>query len=334
MHAERTRRTIWLLKLVLPGRHGRLATGLLLLALLLPLFHFGAGEDADHEMPALFFSLIIAYIVPVFSFITAKSQEALADLRPILLLDEAGYEQARARLVTASARRMLQCAALGALMGCAHLGLIRGSLSAALRASIADVSGALIFGGTLMVWVVMTTVIFMLIGQSIQFGRLGARHVRVSLLEMRSLLPFARVSIITSLAVIGSLALFPLIGLEGGQNLMEALPGAVAILGPLVVMFIIPVWPVHRRLAARKDAEIAALNARIARHLDADGALGADRLPAVLPLLQYRREIAQSATWPFDLGNLTTFAFYLVIIPLTWAGAALIEQLVDTLVQG
>jgi hypothetical protein len=330
------RHKIWLLRLILPVRYGRLLTGLLLLALLLPLFHFGAGEDADHDMPALFFSLIIAYIIPVFSFITAQSQQALRDLKPILDLDEAGFEQAHARLDSASVRMMLQCVAFGALMGCAHYTLIRGSVAEALRTSVANLSGALIFAGTLMVWIVMTTVIFMLIEQSIQFGRLGGRHTRLSLLETRALRPFARVSIITSLAVIGSLALFPLIGLEGGQNLMESLPGAVAILGPLVVMFIIPVWPVHRRLAALKAEHLSDLNARIETHLDASGALDpdVDNLNKVLPLLHYRREIAQASTWPFDLGNLTTFAFYLIIPPLTWLGAALIENLVDALIQG
>ena len=57
-------------------------------------------------------------------------------------------------------------------------------------------------------------------------------------------------------------------------------------------------------------------------------------LNTVLPLLHYRREIAQASTWPFDLGNLTTFAFYLIIPPLTWVGAALIENLVNVLIQG
>ena len=45
----------------------------------------------------------------------------------------------------------------------------------------------------------------------------------------------------------------------------------------------------------------------------------------------YRREIAQASTWPFDSSNLTRLLFYLIIPPLTWAGAALIENLVDWL---
>ena len=35
--------------------------------------------------------------------------------------------------------------------------------------------------------------------------------------------------------------------------------------------------------------------------------------------------------WPFDVGVMTRLAFYLVIPPLTWVGAALIENAVDAL---
>ena len=36
------------------------------------------------------------------------------------------------------------------------------------------------------------------------------------------------------------------------------------------------------------------------------------------------------STWPFDTGALTRLSLYLIIPPLTWAGAALIERLVDS----
>jgi len=192
-------------------------------------------------------------------------------------------------------------------------------------------AGFLTAGGTLMVWVVMTTVITMLLQQAIVFGRLGGDYARVSLLNTRTLLPFARVSIISSLAVIGALALFPLINLEGGLELMESVPGAVSILGPLIIMFIIPVWPLHRRLVRLRQQELSGLQDRIDAVLaGADGVnLASAGIDKLLPLLNYRREIAQLSTWPFDVGNITTLLFYLIIPPLTWVGAALIENLVN-----
>ena len=212
-----------------------------------------------------------------------------------------------------------------------HLAFISGSLSAAVVKAVSSLSDLLTVVGTLMVWVVMTTVIAMLIQQAVIFGRLGGTYARVSLLGARQLLPFARVSIISSLAIIGALALFPLINLEGGLDLAESVPGAVAILGPLIVMFIIPVWPLHRRLVALKRQELARLLDKI-QAVPGDGGVNLDAdLDQLLPLLSYRREVSQLSTWPFDLGNITTLAFYLVIPPLTWVGAALIENLVNFL---
>jgi hypothetical protein len=204
-------------------------------------------------------------------------------------------------------------------------------VSAATDEMLSSFPGALTAGGTLMVWVVMTTVIVMLLQQAMVFGRLGGDHVRVTLLSTRKLLPFARVAISSSLAVIGALALFPLINLEGGLDLAESVPGAVAILGPLVIIFVIPVWPLHQRLVRLKQQELAALHERIEAVLEAPGGvkIAAGDIDTLLPLLTYRREISQQSTWPFDVGNITTLLFYLVIPPLTWVGAALIENLVN-----
>jgi hypothetical protein len=49
------------------------------------------------------------------------------------------------------------------------------------------------------------------------------------------------------------------------------------------------------------------------------------------PSYRHPQEISQVSTWPFDLGNIARLALYLIIPPLTWAGAALIENVVDSL---
>ena len=303
----------------------------MLLAVLLTLFHAGAAGAGEHGAPTLFFSLIIAYIVPVFGFITAKAQEALEALRPILDMTDVQYQHSRRRLDSASLRLTLGSLVWGTLAGFAHLSFIRGSLSATIDSMLSGFPGALTTGGTLMVWVVMTTVILMLLQQAIVFGRLGGDYARVSLLNTRNLLPFARVSIISSLAVLGALALFPLINVESGLDLKESVPGAVIILGPLVIMFIIPVWPLHQRLVQLKQQELFGLQERIEAALAGSSGVNLEsaQIDTLLPLLNYRREITQISTWPFDVGNITMLLFYLIIPPLTWVGAALVENLVN-----
>ena len=185
-----------------------------------------------------------------------------------------------------------------------------------------------------MVWLVMTSVISMLVQQTILFAQLGANNVRISLLSPRKLLPFARVSISSSLAVIGALALFPLMSIESGFNLAESLPGAIATMIPLMVMFIIPVWPVHSRLARMKEKELADLDKRIDDYTGTESTVASDPnlLEKIAPLITYRREISLVSTWPFDAGGVSRLSFYLIIPPLTWAGAALIENLVDSVI--
>ena len=57
----------------------------------------------------------------------------------------------------------------------------------------------------------------------------------------------------------------------------------------------------------------------------------AENLSAVTRLLIYRREIQQAPEWPFDMPALTRLGLYLILPPLTWVAAALIENLVDKL---
>jgi hypothetical protein len=45
--------------------------------------------------------------------------------------------------------------------------------------------------------------------------------------------------------------------------------------------------------------------------------------------LSLRREIREVSEWPFDFSVLTRLLLYLIIPPLTWIGAALIEVLID-----
>jgi len=139
------------------------------------------------------------------------------------------------------------------------------------------------------------------------------------------------VSISSSLAIIGALALFPLLSIEGRFEPVESIPGAVATFVPLVALFIIPVWPLHHRMAAMKQQQLDLSSERIDACLqDRDaGQLDDATLEKLAPLLTYKREIAGVSTWPFDIGNMTRLSLYLIIPPLTWVAAALIEHLVD-----
>jgi hypothetical protein len=97
---------------------------------------------------------------------------------------------------------------------------------------------------------------------------------------------------------------------------------------PMFVLAVLPVWPLHVRLRAAKRELLADVNARLSLAPAPPGAIG--DVVALAPLLSWRREVAALPDWPFDIGIVGRLAFYLVIPPLTWIGAALIQHVVET----
>lgn len=322
---------VWLLHLVLPGRYGGVFTAALVLLILVPFFRLGLTAEGTDDPPVMFFSLIPAYIIPLFKFITDRARESLDDLRPILAIDNDQFHAYRDSLDSQSLATSVTWMVAAIFFGLSHMALLRGGYSNALSATLGSTGGLLSTIGAVLIWIVMTTAIVKLVEQAIVFSRLGARHAHISLLNFESLLPFGRVSMSASLVVFGALMLFPLINVGEDSDLAESVPGAIAASIPLVVMFVIPVWPLHKRLRQLRASELASLNSKIAEKTGG-GQLADDSqatLEELSPLLVYRREVARTPTWPFDLGNIARLAFYFVIIPLTWVGAALIENVVD-----
>lgn len=325
-----SRYQIWILKLVPGFSYGGWLTAVLIFSLLYPLFSLGNDSAGAEDTPALFFSLIIAYIIPVFSFITARAEEALLELTPLLPADSEAPSSPQDRLRTVSLRTLLLLSLGGTLMGLGHLIFIRGSISQMLQELQGGPADLLSTLGAVLVWVVMFTVIYMLVQQAVLFAKLGAK-VQISLLNTQANVAFGRVAIFSSLAIIGALAMFPLMNLDGQFEVAEGVPGAIATIVPLIMIFFIPVWPVHKRLSALKKEALEALTVRLESRLgdDDDRQPQQEKMADLTALLAYRREVSQVSTWPFDLSSMTRLSLYLVIVPLTWAGAALIERLVD-----
>ncbi|MFB0932666.1 MAG: hypothetical protein QMB60_00780, partial [Pseudomonadales bacterium] len=100
---------------------------------------------------------------------------------------------------------------------------------------------------------------------------------------------------------------------------------------PMLMLFIIPMWPVHKRLMAMKRAELDLVAMNIEAESDKGTSPAGDfvLLQRIIPLLSYQRELNQMSTWPIDMGSMSRLSLYLIIPPLTWVGAALIENLVD-----
>ena len=326
-----TVRPMWVLRLVPGVRFGRLLAAAGILLLLLGAYAT-AGMFTGHSprsappTVAVFFAVILAYIVPTFHYIVARCTDAFTELTPHVDASVHEIETWRRAITQRDLGSQLAIVAIGIAAGLAH----NYALSQPAATAGDSLTGRLyvaVVGGTMLVWIVMTAVISGLFRIAGIFARL-AKRVRIDLLQPRSMTPFARVAVILTLVMIGAQAAFPLLWLDESTSAVASIPGLIATGVTMLFLFAMPLLPIHRQIAAAKTAEITRLDALVA--VAPRGVQdGTGSLAQLAPLLAYRREIEAAREWPFDTGVSGRLAFYLVIPPITWVGAALIQHFVE-----
>ena len=315
---------IWLLRIVPPSGWGRIATSIAILALMLGWFWVaGAFEpDAVDASPsaALFFATILAYIIPVFKFITEQTERAFDQLAPHLDAEPATLRAWRAGIREKPARWHLVTLVLGLAAWAAHTLLLHGTSPRMVQSSMTDPTRFAFVFAPLLVWVSMITAIGGLIDNALLFRRLVTR-TRIDLLAPSPLTAFGRVAAISTLAMIGAQAAFPLLWVDTDAAVVTSVPGLIATGAAMVALFVLPILPAHRAIVAAKRMELERINTRIAAVRN--------EVERLEPHLVYRREIARVNDWPFDSNIVTRLAFYLFIPPLTWLGAAVLDVFVE-----
>lgn len=314
------------------GMRGRIASGTILLLALLGMFAalgvFDVNDSRIAPEVAVFFSVLTAYIVPVFGYITELTRDAIGDLTPTLRAPD-DAERLTEAIETRRLTSQIAAALLGFGAGCAHLTLLSGSLSAAVLSAFQSRASAALVLGTLTVWIVVTSVVIYLVGNARLMLRLG-RRVDIDLLQPRAYTPFARVAVSSTLALIGAQAAFPIMWINPDVSAVATIPGLIATTAAMLALFALPLIGIHRPIAAAKRSTIAALDRKIKD--TANAADDASRLALLGPLLTYRREIQSVPEWPFDTSVAGRLALYLFIPPLTWVGGALIEMMLERMV--
>ncbi len=326
------RNQIWLLRLIPAGRWGRWLAAGLIFGSMFSLYAFTGGvfgaSDQGPALPgvALFFCVILAYIVPIFHLITERTQQAFQLIEPILRSDETRNGTWSQRISVKPQKWNTSVLLLGLAAGAIHNWLLWPPVD--LPTLLTYPAGLLSIFSTMLVWVVMMTVVAGLLDNALLFNRLG-KQVEVNLLNAKSLTPFATVAVSSTLALVGAQAAFPLLMYESEANQLAFIPGMIMTGIPMVWMFFLPIWPVHRRLLGAKRDEIGRVTSEIGTlgQLEANQSRNYEQLN---PLLIFRREIGQVSEWPFDITVMGRLMLYLIIPPLTWIGAAFIEILIDS----
>jgi hypothetical protein len=290
------------------------------------------GPTQGASGAAAFFAVILAYIVPVFHYITERTRYAFDELVPHLDADAGQVDAWRHGIDHRSVRWIVANLAIGTMAWIAHTILLY-SRPAAMSSLHGEAWFALLTGPAL-VWIVMTCTVHALIDNARLFRHL-ARYVRIDLMNPSPLTAFARVAVISTLAIVGAQAAFPIMLIDTDNAAVAALPGLIVTSGALALLFVLPIWPIHREIAAIKRKELARINALLCKapaNAPTNDHDEAQRIAYLNPYLVYRREIAAVHEWPFDSGVTTRLAFYLIIPPATWLGAALIGVAVERFV--
>lgn len=184
-------------------------------------------------------------------------------------------------------------------------------------------------------WVIIWPVLYVGYRSVRTFRSAGRDCVRVDLLKPDSRRPFATFGLRTALSVLaGAPILFIPVAIAGfGRsswlwNAALFVPAAMLALAALIV----PAMGLHRRVRKAKEAELACVDAALTgdRSVLVDSAVAADanRL-SLVELMLYRDRIAGIPEWPIDADIVRRFGLYLLIPLVSSVASALVERLVD-----
>jgi hypothetical protein len=171
-------------------------------------------------------------------------------------------------------------------------------------------------------WALVFHASWILIDNARLLAYLAEHDVAVNLDDRRALDVFAESGTRHFLFLLGGLAVWPIQSIfAGGLAVIDIAPSVVVVLPVALFAFLWPVLAARRALQRAKAEELAKVDS-LMRH---ETRLG-DRY---LLLSLHRQRIEGIPAWPLQLQNLARIALYLVIPPLAWIAAAVVDNLVS-----
>jgi hypothetical protein len=167
--------------------------------------------------------------------------------------------------------------------------------------------------------------------ESRRFSEIGRERVKIDLLDLEAVAPLSRFGLRQALVTIGFFSVIaPMFyDSEAAPNLFSIL----IVIGLLTLSLaaaslLIPVRGVQYAITREKARELARVNEQIRLALAAHGS---PSQPGLADWVAYRGLIESVREWPIDAPTLRRFALYLAIPLGSWFGGALVERMVDTL---
>lgn len=167
-----------------------------------------------------------------------------------------------------------------------------------------------------------------------RLSRTGERRAQVDLLDITSLMPFARNGLRGALLLMGWIVLASL-SLLAPWAADLAIGGLCVVLGLIVAALVGPVLGVHRRVREAKRMELervrAAIRSESSLRMESRGEWQtADA--RLSDLIVYKGLIESVNTWLFDLPALLKFSLIVLVGVGSWLGQAFVERLVGVFI--
>ncbi len=186
----------------------------------------------------------------------------------------------------------------------------------------------------LLLWVAMFQIALPLVRNARIFSLLG-RCARIDLYRPARLSAFGRTAIRPCLFIIALQCAYALLVIPEGTSLLRggAPLGLIASMGLVAWLFFLPLRGIREQIRSAREQALAGIDLRLAE-LAAFAPPGAStttiaQLDDAESLLRLRDRITAVSAWPLGFEGFRRLAFYVVLVPMTWVGAALVEMIID-----
>ena len=174
--------------------------------------------------------------------------------------------------------------------------------------------------------------------RQIRLFREAARTISLDLLNPEPLAAFANQSLRTFLGLVGLAATIPLTLSASDEISRTFIPIGLPMMAVMLVLLVLvsrPLWILRGRLKAEKRTELALISRALngERRALASSRISAHQEEFHMPeLLYYEDRIRSVWEWPLH-AHVRRIALYVILPPLAWVLAAIVELFVDTALQ-
>jgi hypothetical protein len=274
-------------------------------------------------------AVLLAYIPTALFYLRRGRLHDLRALRPVLACDDRGFALLVEQTLCVAPGRLALCGLIGALL-LGAMPLLDPGFWAGRRPGLDEP----------LLWIIVlrSGMTGWLSGHAVvseatvtaSLARIGSSHLRVDLLALDSLSPFARASQRGAFAWVGVSSLVSLFWLGPAVGVSNAVIVATILL-LVSVSFFFSVYGAHRSIAAAKARALDALEARIrpgAREL-LSGGTGASPDPRLADLVAYHGFVERVREWPLGTPVLLRGALIAAVGIGSWLGSALVERILE-----